>query len=269
MAGTQDVTQEIQQAEQELAELRRLNADLERRNAAQSEALEQANRELQSLSFAISHDLRAPLRTITGFSKIVLAAGAGKLDQETLDNLGRVAAGAERMSSLIDDLLKLSRVSRMELQRQSLDISQLAGAVAARLAQAHPERQLELQITPDMTAQADQALCQIALENLLGNAWKFTARTAAAKIEVGQLERNGEMIFFVRDNGAGFDMRYAGKLFGAFQRLHSQREFDGNGIGLSIVQRIVIKHGGNVWAEAKPGEGAIVHFTLGSAPQLK
>ena len=263
------MNQETQPTAQELAELRRLNADLQRRTTAQAEALEQANRELQSLSYAISHDLRAPLRTITGFSKIVLATTAGKLDQETHDHLGRIAAGAERMGSLIDDLLKLSRVSRMEMRRQTVNISELAAQVAAGLAQAHPGRQIALQIAQDMKVEADQALCQIVLENLLGNAWKFTARTAAAKIELGQLERDGETIFFVRDNGAGFDMRYAGKLFGAFQRLHGLREFDGNGIGLSIVQRIVFKHGGKVSVEAKPGEGATVQFTLGSAAQLK
>lgn len=244
------------------AALQRLNAELEQRVVERTQALEQANREMQSFSYSISHDLRAPLRAIDGFSKIVLAGSAGKFDQETIDNLGRIAAAAERMGRLIDDLLKLSQVSRTELRRQAVNLSQIAGEVAKNLAQVPPERQVEVLIAPDMMVDADQGLIQIVLENLIGNAWKFTSRTDDAKIEVGQQERDGEMICFVRDNGAGFDMRYAGKLFGAFQRLHTQREFEGTGIGLSIVQRIVVKHGGRTWAEAKPGAGATLYFTL-------
>lgn len=242
--------------------LQRLNAELEQRVVERTQALEQANREMQSFSYSISHDLRAPLRAIDGFSKIVLAGSAGKFDQETIDNLGRIAAAAERMGWLIDDLLKLSQVSRTELRRQAVNLSQIAGEVAKNLAQVPPERQVEVLIAPDMMVDADQGLIQIVLENLIGNAWKFTSRTDGAKIEVGQQERDGEMICFVRDNGAGFDMRYAGKLFGAFQRLHTQREFEGTGIGLSIVQRIVVKHGGRTWAEAKSGAGATLYFTL-------
>jgi len=244
------------------AALQRLNAELEQRVVERTQALEQANREMQSFSYSISHDLRAPLRAINGFSKIVLAENAGKFDPETVDHLGRIAAGAERMGRLIDDLLNLSQVSRTELRRQAVNLSQLAGEVAKNLAQVHPERQVEVLIAPDMMVDADQGLIQIALENLIGNAWKFTSRTDGAKIDVGQYVRDGEMVCFVRDNGAGFDMRYADKLFGAFQRLHTQREFEGTGIGLSIVQRIVIKHGGRIWAEAKPGAGATFHFTL-------
>lgn len=244
------------------AALLRLNAELEQRVVERTQTLEQANREMQSFSYSISHDLRAPLRAIDGFSKIVLARSAGKFDQETIDNLGRIAAAAERMGRLIDDLLKLSQVSRTELRRQAVNLSQIAGEVARNLAQVPPERQVEVLIAPDMMVDADQGLIQIVLENLIGNAWKFTSRTDGAKIEVGQQERDGEMICFVRDNGAGFDMRYAGKLFGAFQRLHTQREFEGTGIGLSIVQRIVVKHGGRTWAEAKPGAGATLYFTL-------
>jgi light-regulated signal transduction histidine kinase (bacteriophytochrome) len=217
---------------------------------------------MQSFSYSISHDLRAPLRAINGFSKIVLAESAGKFDQETVDHLGRIAAGAERMGRLIDDLLHLSQVSRKELHRQAANLSELAGEVAGNLAQAHPERQVEILIAPAMMVDADRGLVHIALENLIGNAWKFTSRTNGARIEIGQQECDGEMVCFVRDNGAGFDMRYADKLFGAFQRLHTSREFEGTGIGLSIVQRIVMKHGGRIWAEAKPGEGATLYFTL-------
>ena len=261
------MNQDINKTEQDLEALRLENAALEKRLAFQAEALEQAERELQSLSYSISHDLRAPLRTINGFSKIVLAANAGKFDQETTDNLGRIATGAERMGSLIEDLLKLSRLSRMEMHRQPLNLSQVAGEFAAHQAQEHPDRHVEWLIAPDLVADADHDLCKIALENLLGNAWKFTSRVAAARIEFGRLEHGVETVFFVRDNGAGFDMRYAGKLFGAFQRLHTTREFEGNGIGLTIVQRIVIRHGGRVWAEAKPGEGATLHFSLGRTAQ--
>jgi PAS domain S-box-containing protein len=253
------------------AALQRLNAELEQRVAERTQALEQANREMQSFSYSISHDLRAPLRAINGFSKIVLAANAGKFDQETIDNLGRIAAGAERMGLLIDDLLNLSQISRRELRRQAVNLSALAGAVAKHLAQAHPQRRVEVLIAPAIMVEADRGLVQIVLENVIGNAWKFTARTDGARIEVGQLERDGETICFVRDNGAGFDMRYAGKLFGAFQRLHTPREFEGTGIGLSIVQRIVVKHGGRVWAEAKPGQGATLYFTLapGMSPGMQ
>jgi len=242
-----------------------LNAELEQRVAQRTQALEQANREMQSFSYSISHDLRAPLRAINGFSKIVLAANAGKFDAETVDNLGRIAAGAERMGRLIDDLLSLSQISRKELHRQAVDLSQLAGEVAQALMQTQPERRVEILIAPDMRLDGDPGLIQIVLENLVGNAWKFTARTPGAKIEIGQIARDGESICFVRDNGAGFDMRYVDKLFGAFQRLHSEREFEGSGIGLSIVQRIVIKHGGRIWAEGKPDAGASFYFTLSPA----
>jgi light-regulated signal transduction histidine kinase (bacteriophytochrome) len=150
------------------------------------------------------------------------------------------------------------------MRRQAVNLSQLAASVAKNLAQAEPQRQVEILIAPDMMVDADPGLLQIVLENLLGNAWKFTSRTDGARVEVGWQERDGEIMRFVRDNGAGFDMRHAGKLFGAFQRLHSQREFEGTGIGLSIVQRIVVKHGGRIWAEAKPGAGAAIYFTLAS-----
>ena len=247
--------------------LQRLNSELEQRVAQRTQALEQANHEMQSFSYSISHDLRAPLRAINGFSKIVLAAHAGKLDAETTDNLGRIAAGAERMGRLIDDLLSLAQISRRELHRETVNLSELAAEVANRLAQAEPERRVEVRITPAIMVDADRGLVQALLENLIGNAWKFTRHTDGAKIEIGYSEASGEMIFFVRDNGAGFDMRYAGKLFGAFQRLHSPREFEGTGIGLSIVQRIVIRHGGRIWADATPGQGAAFHFTL--APETQ
>lgn len=249
------------------AALQRLNAELEQRVADRTEALEQANREMQSFSYSISHDLRAPLRAITGFSRIVLETASGKVDQDTNENLQRISAAAERMGRLIDDLLNLSKISRESVRRQPVDLSRLADAVASRLAEVHPARRVEVSIAPGINIDGDPGLIQIALENLIANAWKFTLHTADAKIAVGELVRDGERVFFVRDNGAGFDMRYAGKLFSPFQRLHGSREFEGTGIGLSIVQRIVAKHGGRIWAEAAPGLGATFHFTLGQGAQ--
>jgi PAS domain S-box-containing protein len=247
------------------AQLQRLNDELEERVAKRTGELERANHELQAFSYSVSHDLRAPLRAISGFSNIVLEANEGKLDEASVKNLRRILTGAERISELIDDLLDLSRVSRQEMRTRNLDLSDLAGTVAASLAQAHPGRSVNVVIAPAMRVEADPGLLHIALENLLGNAWKFTSHTDAARIEVGCEERDGERVYFVKDNGAGFDMEYADKLFGAFQRLHPQNEFEGTGIGLSIVQRIVAKHGGRIWAEAKPGAGATFHFTLGTS----
>jgi len=246
------------------AKLQRLNDELEDRVARRTGELERANHELQAFSYSVSHDLRAPLRAISGFSNIVLEANEGKLDEASVKNLLRILTGAERISELIDDLLDLSRVSRQEMRMRDLDLSDLAGMVTASLAQAHPERNVDVVIAPAMRAEADPGLLQIALENLLGNAWKFTSHTAAARIEMGCEDREDERVYFIKDNGAGFDMAYADKLFGAFQRLHSQNEFEGTGIGLSIVQRIVAKHAGRIWAEAKPGTGATFYFTLGT-----
>lgn len=244
-------------------ELLRLNADLENRVATRTQGLERANRELDAFSYSVSHDLRAPLRHISGFSAIVIKENEGKLDNASVDHLGRIAAAAQRMAELIDDLLQLSRISRQEMRRQTFNLSELSAKVIKILAQAHPERNVDVVIAPAMTVEGDPGLMHIALENLLGNAWKFTSHTDGARIEIGRSERDGELIYFVRDNGAGFDMSYAEKLFGAFQQLHSPREFEGTGIGLSIVQRIVARHEGRIWAEAKVGEGATFYFTLG------
>jgi PAS domain S-box-containing protein len=245
------------------AELMALNAELEERVAQRTAALDQANKELESFSYSVSHDLRAPLRHISGFSAIVLKENEGKLDEVSVDYLKRINAAGERMRVLIDDLLALSRVSRQELHKRDFDFSELAGQVVNSLAKAHPERRVRVTIKPEMKAHADPGLVRIVLENLIGNAWKFTSRANEPAIEVGLEERDGETVYYVRDNGAGFDMKYAGKLFGAFQRLHTPAEFEGTGIGLSIVQRIVARHGGRIWAEAEAGKGATFHFTLG------
>jgi light-regulated signal transduction histidine kinase (bacteriophytochrome) len=210
--------------------------------------------------------LRAPLRAINGFSQIVLEDGTGRLDAEGRSNLERVRAASQRMGQLIDDLLQLSRHTRSEMHRKPVDLSALANAVVADLQKAEPERRVEFVIEPHLVAEADAILMRAVLENLLDNAWKFTSKQSAAKIEFGRTTHGGIPAFFVRDNGAGFDMAYAGKLFGAFQRLHRPAEFSGTGIGLATVQRIVHRHGGRVWAESTPDHGSTFSFTLTTQP---
>jgi PAS domain S-box-containing protein len=250
---------DITERKQAEAQIQTLNDVL----AERAQQLESANHELQAFSYSVSHDLRAPLRSIDGFSLALVEDYADRLDEAARDYLGRIRAAAQRMGELIDALLVLSRVTRAELRRAPLDLSSLAEAVAADLRQREPERPVEAQIAPGMRAEGDPSLVRNVLENLLGNAWKFTAGQAPARIEVGRLDGASEALtFFVRDNGAGFDMAYADRLFGAFQRLHDQREFKGTGIGLATVQRIIIRHGGRVWAEGQPGAGATFYFTL-------
>jgi signal transduction histidine kinase len=231
----------------------------------QERELAAAYRELESFSYSVSHDLRAPLRAIDGFSKALLSGYTDRaLDQQGRHFLERVRAGTLKMSALIDDMLHLARVTRSTLQRVDADVSAIAEEVASELIRRNPERLVYWVIEPDLRAFADTHLLTIVFENLLGNAWKFTGHRQAAHIEVGQmLNGDGEPVFFVRDDGAGFDMTYADKLFGAFQRLHHESEFEGTGIGLATVKRIIVRHGGLVWAESKSGEGATFYFTLG------
>ncbi|WP_437123444.1 sensor histidine kinase [Tistlia consotensis] len=223
------------------------------------------NRELEAFSYSVSHDLRAPLRAIDGFSQALLEDCGEQLDEEGRGHLNRVRQAAQRMGLLIDDLLRLSRVARAELAPEAVDLGALALEVVEGLRSASPERAVEVEIARDLTARGDPRLLRIALENLIGNAWKFTAGRTPARIELGRCEQDGKPAFFVRDNGVGFDMTYAGQLFRAFQRLHDARSFPGTGIGLATVQRIVHKHGGAVWAEAATNEGATFYFTLESA----
>jgi light-regulated signal transduction histidine kinase (bacteriophytochrome) len=210
----------------------------------------------------VSHDLRAPLRGIAGFTRLLAESQSGAFDASGRDYLGRVLAATDRMNELIDDLLDLSRVSRESLRRERVDLSALARDVAADLREIAPERRAEFCIADGLVAEADPRLLRILLENLLGNAWKFTSRKPLARIELARTREGEEDVFTVRDNGAGFDMRYAHKLFGPFQRLHARREFPGTGIGLATVQRIVHRHGGRIWAEGEEGAGAAFHFTL-------
>jgi signal transduction histidine kinase/streptogramin lyase len=243
-------------------EIRQLNAELEARVRQRTAQLETANQELEAFSYSVSHDLRAPLRAIDGFSRMVMEDQGDKLDPDGRDNLQRVRAAAQRMGQLIEDLLKLSRITRSELHRETVDLSAIVASVAAELQKMEPQRQVEFVIQPGITACGDLRLLQIVMENLLGNAWKFTGKQAAPRIEFGQTQRNGGTAFFVRDNGAGFDMAYASKLFGAFQRLHQPTDFPGTGIGLATVQRVIHRHGGRVWAEAAINRGAIFYFSL-------
>jgi len=233
--------------------------DTLRRYASQLEA---ANKELEAFSYSVSHDLRAPLRSLDGFSQALLEDYHDRLDDAGRDFLQRVRGASQRMGTLIDDLLSLSRVTRGELQVGEVDLSALAAATAADLKKSDPARDVTFAIAPDLVVRADAGLMRIVLQNLLGNAWKFTGKRASAHVEVGAQAHDGRRAFFVRDDGAGFDMAYAAKLFGAFQRLHGAAEFPGSGIGLATVQRIILRHGGEVWAEGVPDRGATIYFTL-------
>jgi PAS domain S-box-containing protein len=243
-------------------EVRRLNATLEQGRIA----LEAANKELEAFSYSVAHDLRAPLRSIVGFSNLVVEDNAGRLDEQGRKYLGQVCDSARQMGLLIDDLLMLSRVTKSELQRATVDLSACARSGLERLARLDPGRKAELIIPDGISADCDARLIGILFENLLGNAWKFTAKAPVTRIEFGAFAKDGSSVYFVRDNGAGFDMRYAGKLFGVFQRLHAVSEYEGTGIGLATVQRIVHRHGGRVWGEGRVGLGATFYFTLGGTP---
>lgn len=245
--------------------LRTANEELRDEHGRLSEAsiaLAAANDELEAFSYSVAHDLRAPLRGIQGFSQAVIEDYSDKVDARGRDYLQRVSAAAVRMSALIDDLLQLSRISRAGLVRGSVDLSALVGAIALELQQEWPGRTVEMVIAGGVHASGDSQLLRIALENLLGNAWKFTSKVAQPRVEFGRTVTDGNETFYVRDNGAGFDAAYAGRLFSPFQRLHAERDFPGTGIGLATVQRVVRRHGGRIWAEGQPDAGATFYFTL-------
>jgi signal transduction histidine kinase/HAMP domain-containing protein len=225
-------------------------------------ATEVANRELEAFSYSVSHDLRAPLRAIDGFGQMLLEDEAAQLTSEGQHHLNRIRAATQRMGELIDDLLRLARMSRVELRRQSVDLSAIGAEVIGELRQREPEREVSVVVQEGVVAVGDARLIRITLENLLGNAWKFTTKTERARIELGARDDDGRRVYFVRDNGAGFDMKHVERLFGAFQRLHTEQEFPGTGIGLATVKRIVYRHGGQIWVHAEPGNGAEFQFTL-------
>jgi signal transduction histidine kinase len=229
-----------------------------------SSELERANNELEAFSYSVAHDLRAPLRAIDGFSEALLTDYSSKLDDQGRHYLARVRSGSQRMAHLIDDLLSLSRITRASLSRELVDMTDVARKILVELEGRAPDRMVESRVSDGLVSQADPRLLSVMLENLLSNAWKFTSKRPAAKIEVGKEEREAETVFFVRDNGAGFNMEHAKRLFTPFQRLHTQGEFEGTGIGLATVQRVVTRHGGRVWAEALPDQGATFFFTLGA-----
>ncbi len=258
------VKEDITGRKQSEAEIADYNAELERRVAARTRALAESNRELESFSYSISHDLRAPLRALNGFAGLMAENCQGCAKSESLEYMARIQRASVRMGALMDDILDLSRVVRSEIKVEQVDLSAMVRSVLDDLRVAWPTRNVLAEVEEGLQANGDATLLQAVMENLLGNAWKFTAQCDPARIDFGCREDNGERVFFVRDNGAGFDMKYAGKLFGAFQRLHGPQEFEGNGIGLAMVRRIVGLHGGRVWAEGKPGEGAIFFFTLGN-----
>jgi signal transduction histidine kinase len=243
-------------------EIRRLNAELERRVIERTAQLEASNKELEAFAYSVSHDLRTPLRTIDGYSRALLEDFGGQLPAESIPYLDRIHVTTLHMAQLIDDLLSLSRVTRATVDHAPVDLSAMAESIANDLRREEPERQVRCSIMPGLVVKGDTRLLRIALSNLLSNAWKFTSTTSEAYVEFGAQEQDRKQVFYVRDNGVGFDMSHAANLFGAFQRLHAYNEFPGTGIGLATVKRILHKHGGNVWAESAPGKGATFYFSL-------
>lgn len=242
----------------DITDAKRIQAEL----AQARDAAEVVNRELESFSYSVAHDLRTPLRGIDGFSQALLEDYFEKLDDEGKKYLSYIRESAQQMAQLIDDLLGLSRVTRTELHREDVDLSSVARTAYARLQRSQPERRVEVVIENGLKNEGDPRLLAVVFDNLLGNAWKFTGKRDQGRIDFGATMKDGYPVYFVRDNGAGFDMAFASKLFGVFQRLHTHAEFEGTGVGLATVQRVVSRHGGRVWAEGAVNRGATFYFTL-------
>ena len=274
-AGDEDIAGEvagslaiaIQQARL-YEKIQRHASELERRVIDRTRELASANQELESFSYTVSHDLRSPLRSIDGFSHLLMDDYANKLDETAKEYLTRIRKASQRMGMLIDDLLALARVGRKRLEFSSVNLSEMALQISARLQDSEPARRCQWEVTPGLNARADPSLIHVVLDNLLSNAWKYTSKVARAHIEVGALDKNGQRVFYVSDNGAGFDMKYADQLFVPFQRLHQADEFEGTGIGLATVQRIIRRHGGEIWTESEPGKGAKFYFALNGVKHL-
>jgi len=243
-------------------ELRKYQSQLESMVKQRTEEFESVNQELESFTYSVSHDLRTPLRGIDGFSKLLFVKYQQQLDQQGQDYIQRIRSGTQRMGKLIDDMLQLSRVSKAELKLQEVNLSNIAQLVVSELQQADPERHVEIQIEAELKLQSDINAMRIVLDNLIGNAWKFTSKSEHAKIEIGCIIQTNEPVYFVRDNGAGFDMRYTDKLFQVFQRLHSSKDFPGTGVGLSTVARLIERLHGRIWAESEIGTGTSLYFSF-------
>ena len=242
--------------------LRQLNKELDQRVLARTAQLEAANKELEAFSYSVSHDLRAPLRAIDGFSQVLAEDYESTLDEIGKDYLYRVRQAAQKMSQLIDDLLTLSRAMRSDISREEIDLANEAMDVISDLKETEPGRIVYFDVQKDMKAFGDPTLLRVVIQNLLGNAWKYTSKQQDAHIKFGYKQDNGELVYYIEDDGAGFDMQFVDKLFHAFQRLHQPEDFPGTGIGLATVQRIISRHGGKIWANSSPQKGATFYFTL-------
>jgi len=261
-AGMVHVIRDISQRKKVERELSQYRNHLEQQVALRTRNLELANKELETFSYSVSHDLRAPLRSIEGFAEIILEDNASQLDESGKEHLNRLKSNTNKMKNLIDALLNLSRINQKQFNKKSLNLSMLAENELKSLADQFPNRDVDISIKEGMVDEGDEGLVAIMLSNLLGNAWKYTSKTPRAKIEFGNFVKDDKLVYFIRDNGAGFNMQYSKKLFGAFQRLHNNSEFPGTGIGLATVQRIVHRHGGEIWAESEVDAGATFYFTL-------